>query len=544
MSAVIHHTDHVIVGAGIAGITAAIELLNHNQKIVIIDRDVEENMGGLAKKSFGGMFFVDSPIQRKRGIKDSPDIALKDWFSVAQFAESDNLPKKWAKLFVENTTPYVYHFLTKKGIKFFPMVHWVERGMFARGNSVPRFHLVWGTGYELSERLKLHLLQHPKFKSHATILFNHKVNHIDTLAGRVVGVAGTDEFGNAPFAVKAHNTIIATGGLGGDIEQVKRNWNSDWGSPPQKILNGAHSFADGTLHYAVEKINGHLTHLDQTWPYAAGVHHPRPERENDGISLVPPRSALWLNYRGERIGPTPLITAFDTRFLVTEICKQEKKYSWQVMNMKILTKELAISGAEWNAAFKNKSYRQVGTTLLRGNKPLVNDMLQNCPDFVTANSLEELVKKMNALEGNDDVKLGLVKEAIHDYDAEIDRGKKYFNDEQLRRLQILRNYPGDRVRNCKFQKINDARCMPFVAIREFILSRKTLGGIQTNLKGEVMDKSQQPIPGLFAVGEAAGYGGGGIHGKGALEGTFLATCVLTARIAAHEIAGKPLIQNT
>ncbi|MCB9227092.1 MAG: FAD-binding dehydrogenase [Chitinophagales bacterium] len=536
-------SDHIIVGAGLAGISTAIELLNNNQKVLLIDRDTEDKMGGLAKLSFGGMFFVDSPVQRKRGIKDNPDIALKDWLSVADFNENDVIPKQWAKLFVNNTTEHVYHFLTQRNVSFFPVVHWVERGMFKRGNTLPRFHMVWGTGYELSEQLKHHLLNHPKAKTNLTMVFNYKVDEILTEGGKVTGVKGINEQSNEVFTAKADNTIVATGGLGGDIAQVKKNWNSDWGTPPEKILNGAHPYADGTVHFAVEKVNGKLTHLDKTWPYAAGVHHPRPTKKDDGLSLVPPRSALWLNYEGERIGPVPLITAFDTRFLVDEICKQKKKFTWQVMNMKILKKEFAISGSESNAAFKNKSYIQVAKTLLFGNQALVKDMLDNCPDFVVANTLEELVQKMNDLEGNNDVKLSYVKDAIDTYDAQIDRGQKYFNDEQLRRLQHLRNYSGDRVRNCKFQKINDSKHMPFVAIREYILSRKTLGGIQTNLNGAVLDQNGNAIEGLYAVGEAAGYGGGGIHGKGALEGTFLATCVLTGRITAHHLSGKKLIKT-
>ncbi|MFV0531376.1 MAG: FAD-binding dehydrogenase [Flavobacteriales bacterium] len=543
MSKNTYQADHIIVGAGLAGISTVIELLNHNQKVLLIDRDVEEKMGGLAKLSFGGMFFVNSPVQRKRGIKDHPDIALKDWLSVAEFNDDDVIPKQWAKLFITNTTEHVYHFLTQKNIRFFPVVHWVERGMFKRGNTLPRFHMVWGTGYELSERLKHHLLKHPKAQTHLTMVFNHKVDEILSEAGRVIGVKGINEQTNKDFTATGSNTIIATGGLGGDINQVKENWNSDWGTPPRKILNGAHPYADGTVHFAVEKINGRLTHLDKTWPYAAGVHHPRPTKKDDGLSLVPPRSALWLNYEGERIGPVPLITAFDTLFLVNEICKQKKKFSWQVMNMKILKKEFAISGSESNPSFKNKSYLQVAKTLLFGNQTLVKDMLNNCPDFVVADTLEELVNKMNALEENKDVKLSHVKEAIENYDTQIDRGKKYFNDEQLRRLQHLRNYLGDRVRNCKFQKINDRKHLPFVAIREYILSRKTLGGIQTDLNGNVIDQNGNVIEGLYAVGEAAGYGGGGIHGKGALEGTFLSTCILTGRITAYHLSGKKLIQT-
>ena len=249
-----------------------------------------------------------------------------------------------------------------------------------------------------------------------------------------------------------------------------------------------------------------------------------------------------MNYKGERIGPMPLVTAYDTRFLVEQICKQEKKYSWQVLNMKIAYKEFAVSGAESNDAIREKKWLKFLWTVLTGNKEVVNDMLDNCVDFVTANSIEELVEKMNKLQGTNDVDVKAMKEAIQTYDANIDRGEKFHDDEQLRRIAHARQYRGDRVRTCKFQKIYDKDALPLIAIREFILSRKTMGGIQTDLEGRVLTKPmngrQQPIGGLYAVGEAAGFGGGGMHGIGSLEGTFLGGCVLTARMAAKSIAGK------
>ncbi len=324
---------------------------------------------------------------------------------------------------------------------------------------------------------------------------------------------------------------------------MRENWYKPWGQPPKTILNGSHIYAIGDMHDAVKKISGNVTHLDWNWHYAAGVRHPRPEWKDHGLSLIPPKSALWLNYRGERFGPIPLITSYDTRWLVEEICKQDKKYSWQVLNMKIMMKEFAVSGAESNAAMRDKKFFGFVKDILFGNKTLVNDML-NSPDFVTAQSLEELVEKMNALEGTDDVQIDAVKNAVGKYDEQIDRGQKFHTDEQLRRIAHARQYRGDKVRTCKFQKIVAPDAMPLVAIRESILSRKTLGGIQTDLESRVMATttigSQQPIPGLYAIGEAAGFGGGGMHGKGALEGTFLGGCVLTARVAAKSISGKTL----
>ncbi|MCP4437970.1 MAG: FAD-binding dehydrogenase [Aureispira sp.] len=541
MSTTTYKSDNIIVGGGLAGIVTALELLDLGQKVLLLDRDIEERFGGLAKLSFGGMFFVDTPEQKRAGIKDSVDIALKDWFSVADFGEKDELPKKWAEQYVNTATDYVYQYLKNHKIKFFPFVHWVERGLLKRGNSYPRFHMVWGTGAGLSDGLRDNLLNHPKAKTHLQIHFNHRVEEILTQNDTVIGVKGKTEDTDIEFEAYGNQTIIAAGGLGGDIEQVKSNWHKDWGTPPKVILNGAHPFADGLLHRAVERMDGKITHLDLTWPYAAGVHHPRPTKELDGLSLVPPRSALWFNHKGKRFGPMPLITSYDTRYLVDQICAQEKKYSWQIMNMKIMNKELAISGSEFNPAFKNKSMFQVLKTLLMGNKALSEDMINNCPDFVTGNSVEELVENMNALTGTNDVDLQTVKNAITEYDKEVDRGHKYFVDEQLCRLEHLRTYTGDRVRMCKFAKINDQHNLPLVAIREFILSRKTLGGMQTDLKCRILSNSGEPINGLYAVGEAAGFGGGGMHGKGTLEGTFLGACVLTGRIAAHDIVGKSLL---
>lgn len=534
--------DVVIVGGGIAGITTALELLNFDKKVLIIDRDTEENLGGLAKESFGGMFFVDTPQQRRAGIKDSPELAYKDWCSVAQFEENDVLPKAWAKNYVYNCTSYVYDWLKEQGIRFFPVVHWVERGLYQPGNSYPRFHMVWGTGSELTKVLVEKLLRHPNAAANLTIIYKHKVEEILESKNKIVGVRGINENDDQAFEAKGDSIVIAAGGMGGNIERVKQNWYKPWGKPPETILNGAHKYALGDLHDAVEHKNGKVTHLDKNWPYAAGVHHPRPKREGHGLSLVPPKSALWLDYTGQRFGPMPLFTAYDTRYTIERICAQEKKYSWQVLNMKIANKEFAISGAEFNDAIRNKSWIGFLKSVLFGNKKLVNDMVENCKDFVTADTIEELVNKMNALQGNDDVKLEHVKDSIETYDAQIDRGKNFYNDEQLRRIAHARRYRGDKVRTSKFQKIKDPNAGKLIAIREFILSRKTLGGIQTNLDCQVMGNDGNPMEGLYAVGEVAGFGGGGMHGVGTLEGTFLGGCVLTGRVAAYKLANKNLIK--
>ncbi len=540
-----YEADVVIIGGGIAGITAAFELMNEGQRVILLDRDSEEELGGLAKLSFGGMFFVDSPLQRRVGMKDSADLALRDWHSVADFGEEDVLPKQWAEQYVNLCTDHIYHWLKKEhGTGFFPVVHWVERGMFRPGNSYPRFHMVWGTGKGLTDDLIRSMNSHPKKGRLLKKFYRHKAEELVVENGSVVGVTGLDEANEEPFLATGDHVIVATGGMGGNIAKVRDNWYRPWGDPPETILNGSHIYALGDMHDAVGKANGNVTHLDWHWHYAAGVRHPKPHWKDHGLSLVPPKSALWLNYKGERFGPNPLITAYDTRWTVEEICKQEKKYSWQVLNMKIMMKEFAISGSEHNASIRDKSLLRFLKDILLGNKKLVNEMLSS-PDFVTANSLEELVDRMNALQGTDDVSLDAVRASILPYDEQIDRGPNFHNDEQLRRIAHARQYRGDRVRTCNFQKILDPKAMPLIAIRESILSRKTLGGIQTDLQCRVMSKpvngQQEPIPGLYAIGEAAGFGGGGMHGKGALEGTFLGGCVLNARIAARTVVGKKLV---
>ena len=533
-------SDILIIGGGIAGIATALDLLDGGRSVLLVDRDEENAFGGLARESFGGMFFVDSPEQRRQGIRDFADLAFRDWCSFAEFGSNDHWPKAWAETYVSRCTADVYPWVRRHGVSFLPVVNWVERGEFRPGNSVPRFHVSWGTGKGLTEALIVALRGH-RNASRLTLRFDRRVERLTMAGGKVDGASGVDERTGAPFEVRAEQVVVAAGGInGGDLTRVRQNWHRDWGRPPEILLSGSHRFADGRLHDATVAAGGVLTHLDRMWNYAAGVHHPRPRKPMHGLSLVPPRSALWLNWRGMRIGPQPLVSGFDTRRLVTDICAQERQYSWQLMNMKIALKELAISGAEHNPSIREKRKLSFLRDILFGNRWLVNEMITNCRDFVTAPSLPELVGKMNALQGDASVDLKTVQDVVAQYDANIARGKKLMNDEQLRRIAYLRNYRGDRIRLCKFQPINDAKALPLIAVREFIISRKSLGGIQTDLQSRVLDAAGQPIPGLYAVGEAAGFGGGGIHGLRALEGTFLGGCILSGRIAAAAIDGRKL----
>ena len=522
--------DVAIVGAGIAGIVAAIEALDRGRRVLLIDRDVEEALGGQAKEAFGGLWFAGSPLQRRLKIPDSVELGYSDWLAFGELVPAETWPRAWARAYVERCVPDVHDWLVALGIRFMPMPMWIERGLHSPGNSVPRFHIAWGTGRALAERIASRLMGHPR-RGLLTIRFGHRVDALATRAGRVVGLSGVVEASGEPFEVESESVVIAAGGISGDIERVRRHWHKDWAEPPRVILNGSHRFADGRLHDAAAAAGASVTHLDWQWNYAAGIRHWRPRKPGHGLSLIPPKSALWLNARGERIGPMPLVAGFDTRELVARICREPGGYSWQLLNRRIALKELAVSGAEFNPAIRDGKRLRLARELLFGNRWLYDELTRNSEDIVQATTLPELVERMNALCGDSSVNLAAVEDAVSRYDASIRRGPRFHDDEQLRRIASLRRWPGDRLRTCAFQPIVDRRAAPLLAIREFVISRKSLGGIRTDLEGRVLGENGDAMDGLYAAGEAAGFGGGGMNGKRGLEGAFLGGCIFSGRIA-------------
>lgn len=530
--------ENVIVGGGLAGISTAIELLDNNKRVLIIERDIEENFGGLAKKSFGGILFSGTPLQKRAGIKDSPALLYEDWMRYGEFTERDSLGAKWAKFYSDHSISIIYNWLIHKGVEFLPVVNWPERGMYVKGNSVPRWHITWGTGYDLSNKVVQHLLNH-KNKKNLEIKFQHRVESIVIESNRAVGIKVFDESKKEGLSISSKNIVIASGGItGGNLELVKKHWHPHLSTPPDTLLNGSHKYADGTIHIDLEQKGIQPTHLNRQWHYAAGIPMPNPEKGKyrDGLSLVPPRSAIWVDATGKRFQP-PLVAYTDTLFFVENILKTTHQYSWSIMNWKIAIKELAVSGSEYMSAFRNKNKLRMIKDVLFGNKALVNRLIDESDHFVVADTIDELVNKMNQQGDNNLVNLEILKRDLQNYDDEIDRGKSYFNDEQLRRLVNFRLYRGDRIRTSKFQKILDPKAGPLIAVKQYILSRKSLGGIPTNLNSQVINKEGDVISGLYAVGESAGFGGGGIHGKRSLEGTFLGSCILTGRVAGAHIAG-------
>lgn len=528
-----YEAEIVVIGGGLAGMVAALELLDAGKSVVLLDRASRDRFGGLARSSFGGIFFVDSPEQRKSGIKDSVDLAMRDWVRYGELDPDDVWPYRWAEAYVNRCTEEVRGWLAQRDVSLFRAVNWTERGYFVPGNSVPRFHIVWGTGEAIVLPLIPRLEEHEK-AGRLQLHFDHSVESLTQEGGTVVGCQGTN--GAGAFEARGDAIVIAAGGIAGNHDKVRSVWPRDqWGEPPEPMLNGSIPEADGRLLDLAENLGANVTHLEKMWNYAAGVRHWEPLFPNHGLSLVPAKSPLWMNYQGRRFVDPPLVGSFDTLLLIDRICREKKKYSWQIMNRRIANKEFAVSGAEFNPAVRAKKLAAFIWRLLRGNGEQVQEFIDHCPDFVTARSVPELAEKMNALAGTNDVDAQLLEREIADYDANIERGKRLQNDDQLRRIAHCRQYLGDRLRTCKDARIVDPNSMPLIAIRAQILTRKSLGGIQVDLDAKVLDKEGNSIPNLFAVGEACGFGGGGMHGKRALEGTFLGGCVYSGRVAARAI---------
>jgi predicted oxidoreductase len=526
----------VVVGAGIAGLVVALELLEHGRDVLLIDRCHPNEVGGLAREAFGGMFMVDTPEQRRSGVNDSVELALDDWLRVADFDPEDEWPRRWAEQYVARARDEVGAWLKQHGVRFFPVVNWAERGVYGDGNSVPRFHLTWGCGKGLVDGVWSSIQAHPR-RDALELLTRTRVTSLAMDGDRVTGVEVVSEDGGGERSIEADEVVIAAGGVGGNLDIVRREWPKEMGDAPEHILMGSHYYADGAMHEEVERVGGNVTHLSRMWNYADAVRHPEPRRPLHGLKLIPPRSGLLLDPTGRRYGPVPVMPTFDAYYALERMCESDPKYSWLVCNFKIARRELDVSGSQHNPSIREKRLVRFLLSVLLGKPALVRHVVDKCPDFVSAGSLPELTRKMAAVTGDGVLDGDLVAREVRRYDDNLARGKSLWNDDQIRRIAQLRNWRGDRLRTAKFQRITDASAGPLIAIRLQPMARKSLGGIQTDLGARVLRPDGRPIEGLYAAGEAAGFGGGGLHGKRSLEGTFLGGCVFSGRIAAQTIAG-------
>lgn len=542
--------DVVVVGAGLAGLVATAELTAAGRRVLLLDQENRHSLGGQAFWSFGGLFLVDSPEQRRLRVRDSAGLALADWLGSAQFDDSDAMGRAWAEAFVDFAAGPMRAWLHPLGVRWFPLVQWAERGGHppgGHGNSVPRFHIVWGTGPGLLEPFVRSLLD-ARAAGLVDVRFRHRVTELVTTGGRVTGVRGEvlahDEAARAvptsravvrPFEALADAVLVATGGIGANHELVRSLWPPAAGRLPDRMLSGVPDHVDGSGIAAARSAGAAVVHADRMWHYPEGVADHSPVWTRHGIRIIPGPSSLWLDADGHRL-PPPLFPGFDTLGSLQHITGRGDDHSWFVLDRTILGREFALSGSEQNPDLTGRDVRLLLERLRRGAVGPVEAFARRSPDFLHADTPEALAAAMNALTGQGRIDPGALRATIEARDEQVATGLG--KDPQVVATRAARDFVVDRViRVAPPHRLLDPAHGPLLAVRLSVLTRKTLGGLHTDTSGRVLSPSGDVLEGLWAVGEAAGFGGGGMHGHRALEGTFLGGCLFTGRIAGRALAG-------
>jgi uncharacterized protein len=554
--------DAIVVGAGLAGLVATAELADAGKKVLLVDQEPESSLGGQAWWSFGGLFLVDSPEQRRMGIKDSKELAWQDWLGTAGFDREDDEDywgRRWAEAYIDFAAGEKREWLRSLGVRFFPVVGWAERGGYlaeGHGNSVPRFHIVWGTGPGIVAPFEKKLREHMK-SGLVDYRPRHRVDHLIQENGRVVGVQGAvlvpsdvkrgEESSRDvvwDFEYHADAVIVASGGIGANFDLIRKNWPERLGNPPKHMISGVPAHVDGRMLGITEDAGGRIVNRDRMWHYTEGIKNWNPIWPAHGIRILPGPSSIWLDATGKRF-PTPNFPGFDTLGTLEAIMKTGYDYSWFILTEKIIEKEFALSGSEQNPDLTEKSIRKLLSRILPGPPAPVKAFMDKGEDFIVANTIHELVEGMNQLTGENLLDVAEVERQLVARDRELDNA--FSKDLQVTALRGARKYLGDKlIRVASPHKILDPKKGPLIAVRLNILSRKTLGGLQTDLSARVLDLNGNPIQGLFAAGEVAGFGGGGVHGYRALEGTFLGGCLFSGRTAGRSVVeelGKETIKQ-
>ncbi|MCJ0870372.1 FAD-binding dehydrogenase [Streptomyces sp. AP-93] len=540
-----YDADVIVIGAGLAGLVATAELVDAGRKVILLDQEPEQSMGGQAHWSFGGLFFVDSPEQRRMRIKDTRELALQDWSGTAGFdREEDAWPRRWAEAYVDFAAGEKRPWLHAQGVRFFPVVGWAERGGYdanGHGNSVPRFHITWGTGPGLVEPFERRVragvargLVRLKFRHRVTGL-SRTAGTLDTVTGEVLApsdaVRGTASGREATgeFSLRAQAVIVTSGGIGGNHDLVRAQWPARLGTPPARMLSGVPAHVDGLMLGIAEGAGASHINKDRMWHYTEGIENWNPIWAKHGIRILPGPSSLWLDATGKRL-PVPLFPGFDTLGTLDHIMKTGHDHTWFVLNQRIIGKEFGLSGSEQNPDLTGKSVRGVIDRARQAVPGPVKAFMDNGADFVVEKDLSALVRGMNAITKDGLLDEETVRREIVSRDREI--ANPFTKDLQVTAIHGARKYLGDKlIRTAAPHRILDPAAGPLIAVRLSILTRKSLGGLETDLSSRVLTATGEPLPGLYAAGEAAGFGGGGVHGYRALEGTFLGGCIFSGRAA-------------
>ncbi|MGW5660547.1 FAD-binding dehydrogenase [Streptomyces sp. NPDC003758] len=545
-----YDADVIVIGAGLAGLTATAELVDAGRKVILLDQEPEQSMGGQAFWSFGGLFFVDSPEQRRLRIRDSHALALQDWMGTAAFDRpEDHWPRKWAEAYVDFAAGEKRAWLHGQGVRFFPVVGWAERGGYdatGHGNSVPRFHITWGTGPGVIAPF-VRRVRAGVARGLVELKFRHRVTDLARSAGTVDTVTGEIlEPSDAPrgkassrtvtgaFELRAQAVIVTSGGIGGNHDLVRANWPKRLGNPPERMVSGVPAHVDGRMLGIAEEAGARLINRDRMWHYTEGLQNWNPIWDNHGIRILPGPSSLWLDARGRRL-PVPLFPGFDTLGTLEHIMKTGYDHTWFVLDQKIIGKEFALSGSEQNPDLTGKSVRDVIVRARADVPGPVKAFMDHGVDFVVEKDLGALVRGMNALTKEPLIDEAELRREIVARDREI--LNPFTKDLQVTAIRGARRFLGDRlIRTAAPHRILDPKAGPLIAVRLNILTRKTLGGLETDLSSRVLTEGGAPLPGVYAAGEAAGFGGGGVHGYRSLEGTFLGGCLFSGRTAGRAAA--------
>lgn len=548
-----HVTDVLVIGWGLAGLVAAAEAAAAGKRVVILDQEPRTNLGGQAWWSFGGLFFVDSPEQRRMGIRDSFELARQDWLGTAGFdREEDAWPRRWAEAYLHFAHGEKRAWLRQKGVGIFPVVGWAERGGYTAtgpGNSVPRFHITWGTGPGIVAPFQA-VVEQAEARGLLTILPRHRVTALTKADGGVTGASGDvlapsgAARGTASsrevvgsFEITAGATVVSAGGIGGNHELVRRNWPTRLGAPPASMIAGVPAYVDGSMLAVAEAAGTRLVNGDRMWHYVEGIQNHDPVWPRHGIRILPGPSSVWLDATGRRL-PVPLFPGFDTLGTLAHLRTTGHDHSWFVLSREIVEKEFTLSGSEQNPDLTGRDVPLlVKSRLGKGAAAPVQAFLDAGADFIVRDTIGELIEGMRALPGGEALDAERVRFEVEARDREIDND--FTKDAQIAMLRAARAYRGDRlVRTATPHRILDPKSGPLIAVKLHILTRKSLGGIETDLDARALGAGGVPVPGLFAAGEAAGFGGGGVHGYRALEGTFLGGCLFSGRIAGRAAAAE------
>lgn len=538
-------TDVIVVGAGLAGLVAAAEVADAGKRVVLLDQEGEQSLGGQAFWSLGGLFLVNSPEQRRMGIKDSHDLAMQDWLGSAQFdRDEDRWPRRWAEAYVDFAAGEKRSWLREMGHRFFPIVGWAERGdgrADGHGNSVPRFHITWGTGPGVVAPFERRVREHAA-NGRLTLAFRHRVDDLVIEGGTVVGVRGRTleptsvDRGKASsrvevsdFEIRGQAVIVTSGGIGGNHDLVRKSWPARLGTPPKTMVAGVPAHVDGRMLGITEAAGARVINPDRMWHYVEGLRNWDPIWENHGIRILPGPSSLWLDATGKRL-PAPYFPGFDTLGTLTHLRTTGYDYSWFVLTQKIIEKEFALSGSEQNPDLTGKDIKLLLSRVKAGAPGPVEAFKEHGADFVVSDNLTDLVAGMNRIGDKPLIIEAELRDLIEKRDREMDND--FTKDAQVTAIRGARNYRGDKlIRVAGPHKLLDPKAGPLIAVRLNVLTRKTLGGLETDLDGRCLTADGTPLPGLYAAGEVNGFGGGGMMGYNALEGTFLGGCLFSGRTA-------------